>query len=195
MAVNLPDHGYLSVSPALLDFGGTLSPILGGPDQRIVRLGSRFQITITTEPMLSREEGRVFRQRLMRAKSEGAITRWPLDFAPGDPGSPVINGSVTGGSTISIRGLTPGYTIREGQFFSIIRGARRYMHSSNSGVTAGGATATLTITPMLRVPLLDGDTVELAEPMIQGLIDGDALGWERAAHGKFPFTYTIREME
>jgi hypothetical protein len=47
---------------------------------------------------------------------------------------------------------------------------------------------------MLRKPLAGDEVVELALPMIEGIIDGDATQWAYAAHGHEPFSFTLREM-
>jgi hypothetical protein len=195
MSVELPVTQYLSAQPGMLDWGGNLMPALGGPEQRINRLGNRSILTITVDPE-TEYEARILLQRLLRAKSEGALMPWPQSgLKVGSPGSPLVNGPVTGGTSIPLKGLTPHYSIREGQPFSIIIGGRRYLHFSDGQVVADAAgNAAVVVTPMLRKPLLGNEVVELAKPMLEGALVGDTMAWDIAAHGHEPFTFTIREM-
>src|SRR3546814_1410678 len=57
-------------TPMLRDFGGTLTPFLGGPEQRINRLGTRLGIRVSMPPMRNGDNGRIFVSRLLQARSE-----------------------------------------------------------------------------------------------------------------------------
>ncbi|MEB3059408.1 hypothetical protein, partial [Parvimonas sp. D9] len=89
-------------------------------------------------------------------------------------GNAVANGAGQAGSLLSMRGLAAGYTVKEGQYFSIIHGGRRYLHQSADTIAANGAgQIRLPIAPMLRINPQDGAVVEIAKPMIEGILDGD----------------------
>jgi hypothetical protein len=195
MSVTLPAHEFQDVAYIPLDFGGSLSPPLGGPEQRLNRLGNRTAVRITTKPLANAAEGRIFFQRLMRGRSEGVITTLPqsgLDV--GSPGSPVVATGVSGGSALGISGLSSGYVLREGQPLSIIHSGRRYLHFVDADTASSGGAATISITPMIRVALTAGDTIELALPMIEGALEGDPVAWERSSASVASFTYVIREI-
>src|SRR3546814_1909417 len=67
-------------------------------------------------PILSR----IFIARLLKAKREGLRIPYPLiDVPQGAPGSPVVDGADQSGTTINLRGLTPGYAAKEGYWLSI----------------------------------------------------------------------------
>ncbi|MFM9597369.1 hypothetical protein ACKI1O_49520, partial [Streptomyces scabiei] len=91
MSIALPSSPACSgFSFAVLDFGGDITPSLGGPAQRINRLGSRYQLQLQVPPLASAIEGRVWTARLERAKQIGAVYPVPLDgFSSGAPGTPV----------------------------------------------------------------------------------------------------------
>lgn len=182
MAISLPTTPAPNgATPGLQDFGGFLEPFLGGPVQRINRVGSRFALRVTMPPM--REDGaRAFIARLLQGRTQTVVMPWPLlGFVPGNPGAPLISAAPAGGSAIAIKGLTAGYAVKEGQFFSIVHGGRRYMHMFTAAATANGSgvIAAAPIFPMLRTNLAVNDVLEIATPMIEGnVLPGDELNWE-----------------
>lgn len=195
MSVTIPDHGYTDHSFMLLDFGGNLTPILGGEEQRLNRLGNRHALRLTTPPLANKDDGRVMFSRLTRARTDGALTTVPMSGGEdSSPGSPTIGVAVSGGSSVQITGLNAGYGIVEGQPFSIIHGGRRYLYFSAADASPSGGNVTLSVYPLIRTALSVGDVVELAAPMIEGSIDGDPVAWERSAASLAPFTYVVREM-
>lgn len=195
MSVILPVTEYLSAQPGILDWGGSLIPALGGPEQRVNRLGTRSTLTVTVDPDPDNEAAsRLLLQRLRQAKTEGAMMLWPQSGLPvGQPGTTLVDGAVAGGTTIPVKGLTPQYAVRVGQPLSIIIGGRRYLHFNDDQVIADGSgNADLVVSPMLRKPLAGNEVVELAMPYIEGALEFEQ--WNIAAAGNEPFTFTIREM-
>lgn len=195
MSVELPIRSYLDAVPGMLDFGGILTPPTGGEEQRVNRLGNRFtlQMTVDTD---TEAEARILLQRLLRAQTEGALMPWPAwSMNVGQPGAPQVDGAVSGGKTLPIKGLSPYYAIREGQPLSIIIDGRRYMHTCDAEVIADETgDAEILVTPMLRKALAGDEVIELAKPMIEGALDGDGRQWQIAAGGAEPFVFMIREM-
>lgn len=180
--------------PYLRDFGGILTPFLGGPEQRINRLGTRLGLRVTM-PELDVDEARVLASRLMRGKQEGAIMPWPLfDFDPGTPPNPQINASSTG-TAISIKGLGGGYVVREGQPLSVFHGGHWYMHLATGDVTANsGGVASVGIFPPTRTAYDANDTVAIVAPMIEGLISpGDEMSWQIALDNSWSIPFSIVE--
>lgn len=180
----------------LRDFGGVLTPFLGGPEQLVVRAGTRFGARVSVPPMRSDELGRIYVSRLLQGRLNGVLMRWPLlEFNPGNPGSPLVAAGASSGSTIQLKGLTAGYVVKEGQYFSIVTGGRRYLHMATADVTASGTgTAAVNIFPLLRKSVATNDVIEMAQPMIQGLISpGDELGWEIASNRFMNINFTIME--
>lgn len=179
MAVLLSGFSYRTAGPRLIDFGGELTPGLGAEVQRLNRLGNRFAIELELPPVREEPEGRILAAKLRLAKTQGALFAFPQPgLAIGAPGNPVVDGAVTGGTSLPLRGLTPHYAIRFGQFLSIINGGRRYLYSAAAAATADASgEAIVTIDPLLRRELADGDVVELAKPMIEGLLATGDLPW------------------
>ncbi len=195
MSVALPTSpGPAATTPGYLDVGGVLRPILGGAHQKLNRLGDRFMIDVQMPPMPSAGIAMGWVADLVRASREGALFQWPqLGFDPGTPGAPLVNGGGQAGMTLSLKGMTPGYGVVKGQFLSIIVGGRRYLEMVTADATVGvHGTVTLAIAPMLRVSPPDNAPCEIAEPMIEGFLDGDERRWtvDVARHTGLSFSIT-----
>jgi len=186
-----------AVTPSLVDFGNTLTPALGGSEQRINRLGNRFRLSVTMPPMQNKEQGMKFVNRLVRGRSEGLRMKFPLSgFNPGTPGSPAVDGANHAGRLLDVAGFTPGYQIKEGQFFSIETDGQHYLYmidADNSSSTGAPYGANLVINPMLRIPPSDGDICHFAQPMIEGLIEGSETQWNYALDYNVGIEFTIKE--
>jgi hypothetical protein len=184
MSILLPNlPGMRSAEPELLDFGAVQQGAQGGAAQRLNRLGNRFAInSVELPPAISATHGRIFVARLLRALTEGAIYPFPqpgFDPAAGMAADPYVNGAGQSGSSLALGGLPAGYTVREGQFFSIIHNGRRFLHnvaSSDQIVPAGGG-LTVSITPMLRISPANGAICEFRAPHIEGFVTGDSTRW------------------
>lgn len=171
MAILLTGVKVRTATIRALDYGSFLTPPLGGAVQRVNRLGNRYAIDIELPPLIDEALGRTFTALLDQALTQGALFAVPQLLPTGSPGSPVVNGAVSGGTSVPIRGLTSGYTIKAGQYLSIIRAGQRYLYRCTADVTAsGGGFATAVVMPTLRTALVDADVVELATPYIQGWV-------------------------
>jgi hypothetical protein len=113
----------------------------------------------------------------------------------GSPGAPVVHGDGQTGIALAIGGFAPGYTVRPGQYFSIITAGRRYLYLATASTSAASdGTMTLPIFPMLRVSPSAGDTCEFAKPYIQGSLSGNEAAWSRLGGGWSDFgSITISE--
>lgn len=191
MAIALPSYpGPASATPRFVRWGSNLIPSLGGPVQNLTRLGDRHALDVTMPP-LSYRDAMAWVQRLKRGLSEGVIFEFPQPgFNTGAPGSPLVNGAHAGGTTLSIKGLSSGYSLAEGQFLSIIHVGRRYLYSANAA-----GSASVVITPMLRTPLSNNDLIEIQTPMIEGYLEGDEQGWTIDAAHHVGLSFTIVERE
>lgn len=194
MAVTLPTTpSPSSASARLLDWGADQVPSLGGPAQRLSRLGSRFAVDYEMPPM-EYETAMAWIQRLLRGKTERVLIEFfQPGFSAGSPGSPKVATAATGGTSLSLKELSSGYRIKEGQFFSIVHGGRRYLHSANADATATGGAATVGITPMLRTAISVNDVVEIATPMIEGTLSGDETGWTVNTAHHVGISFTVME--
>lgn len=197
MAVELPQPRLPQVAvPKLLDWGSDQKAPMGGGFQRLNRLGNRFALDITYPRLKPEPDGRILIARLRRAKTEGALFPFPqpgLDI--GNPGNPVVNGAGQTGTVLVLRGFTAGYVLREGQYFSIIHGGRRYLHcAAGDFIASPDGIMIVTLDPMLRMDgLQDGAVAEVAKPYIEGIVSGASIDIEQTiAKSKIP-TITITE--
>lgn len=177
----------------VLDFGGLLTPSLGGATQRVNRLGTRYAIDIELPPLPEEPDGRVLTAMLEQALTQGASFPLPKTGLRTQPaGSPVISATTTGGSTIPISGLTPNYQFVAGQFLSIIHGGRRYLHRASAATVASdtGTIAALPIVPLLRCALAINDVVEAESPTIEGWVDIPSWSVLSSPHTSVRFSIT-----
>lgn len=167
--------------PRLVDAGAIQQGGPGGVAQRLNRLGSRFALDIAYPRLRPEPDGRVLAARVRRAVTDGALFPFPQPgLTIGAPGSPVVSGAGQQGSTLLIRGFTVGYQYREGQFFSVIIGGRRYLYQATAdGLANGSGQANVPIFPMIRLPAPDGAICEFAQPYIEGFITAGAAEIEQ----------------
>lgn len=188
-----------AVAPALMDFGSMQEPSSGAEAERIDRPGNRYRCNFALPPKSMADQGRVIVSRLIRAKSEGL--RVPFQLAgvnQGSPGSPVVDGSGQSGMFIAVRGLTPGYTAKEGFWLSIVEESegqqQHYLHNLADVVRVGASgEAILPLSEMLRAPFEDGAAIHLGKPMIEGALGGDEFAWEASLAHHALIEFEIRE--
>lgn len=196
--IDLPDHPTpAAATPALIDFGAFLTPSLGGPIQRVERMGSRFKIACAMPPMPNPILGRQWVSRLIRGKQEGARMPWPLQgFDPGTPGDILVSAAGAAGRSLPIKTATPNYVFREGQFFSIVISAKHYLYMVTAETFASATgTATLPIEPMLRVSPPLNAVCHFGKPMVEGFIQGDSFAWEMSLAHFVGMSFELTEME
>jgi hypothetical protein len=183
-----------SAEPALVDFGGDLVPALGGPAQRIERMGSRFRLAVQMPPMRG-SAARQWLSRLIRAKQEGGRMPFPLQgFEPGAAGAVKVNGAGQSGRSLVVDGARPNYIFREGQFLSILTGGQHFLHFVTAETLANASgQATLPIEPMLRIAPADNADVHVEQPMIEGFIEGSELPWSMALADFVGLAFTLTE--
>jgi hypothetical protein len=182
--ITLPDYPSPAAADiGMVDFGAFLTPSLGGPVQRVERMGNRFRLSATMPPMKSDKLGRQWVSALIRGKQEGARIELPLGgFKPGTPGSPTVDGAGQAGRTLAITGATPNYVVRDGQWFNHVTATGERLLYMNVGETIldGSGDGTLDIEPMLRAEPGDGDAVDFGKPTIEGFIMGEEQMWSLA---------------
>lgn len=189
----LPDSpSPAAASPIYIDFGGIQGVSV---EQRVNRLGNRFGISVTMPPMRREKNGRIWESRLVQAQTEGARMEWPLmGFDAGVPGTVVVDGAGQAGTTLNVRGATPNYAFREGQYFSIETGGVHHMHQVAAETLADASgEAALPLTAMIRQQHADGDACHIARPMIEGFLRGDRRQWEYALGNFVGMSFEIHE--
>lgn len=178
MTIALPATPKAKVAtPKFIDFGGTLSASMGGEDQRLNRLGSRFGAEYSLPPMKA-AQAQVWISRLIRGRKEKVAFYFP------QPGvntygvtTCLVDGDhVSNAEILNLKSIGGAQAIAEGQFLSIIKGGKRYLY--NVTLPNGGAAAfPIGIQPGLRTSLSSNDVVEIGTPMIEGYVKGDEMSW------------------
>lgn len=195
MAITLPTNPAPNgAAPFRVDFGGILTPFLGGEVQSINRLGTRLGLRVSYPPIRG-TIARQFQARLLRGLKERVLLEWPLlDLDPGSPPAPAINATSTG-TAISVKGLGAGYVLFEGQPVSVIHDGRRYMHIVTGNAAANGSgIAAAGIYPPSRVTYSANDVVEVSQPIIEGLVNpGEEYSWSYALEHTMGFSFTVVE--
>lgn len=183
-----------AATPALVDAGGVMRSPINTAALKVNRLGSHYLASLSFPPF-EPEQGRVVVSRLIRAMRGGLRVPYPLFVDQGLPGAPVVDGAGQSGLTLNLRGVTPGYTAREGYWLSIVDPAgQHYLHNvAEDAVAAGDGRMAIALSEMLRAPFQDGGAVHLAEPMIEGIVDGDKRGWSLAVDRTTSIEFTIEE--
>lgn len=193
--ITLPDHIVPNgAQPLLLDHG-FIQESAAGTALRIERPGNRWQVELTFPPMTA-DDGRLLAARLTQAKNSGLRVEYPLQgVSQGNPGAPVVDGTDSGGRVLKLAGLTVGHTIKEGYWLNATNADGDIcLHQVAGTVVADSAgLAELAVEPPLRFFPGDGDAVELAVPVIEGVLVSDvtwALSPGAFANG---FSLTLRE--
>jgi hypothetical protein len=197
MTFALPAFTTLN-SPAQLDPFMVLSGVeseayLAGIDQWYAHLGSRFGANVTLPPM-EHDVARMWIGALLRAYESGeeVTMEWMQPgFDPGAPGNLYVDETSSANArVIAVRDAdSPSdYVAKQGQFFNLTKGGRKYLH-----VVGQTGTASLIISPALRLGVVDGDPLDFATPSIQGRISGEAKGWTVNAAHLYGVSFTIKE--
>jgi len=183
--------------PELVDFGASLRPFLGGPSQRLDRLGTRHAISVQMPPMYVEAEGRQWIVRLIRAKQEDGFVRFPqVGFTVGASGYDITAAAaVEGGRVLSVRGGTPGYSVREGQALTITSNGRRFFYLASAPVMFDSTGAgSIELDVPLREETAIGDPVNLTQPVIAGRIMEDGWKWSIDTAGTVGLSFRIEEI-
>lgn len=176
--IDLPDEFVpRDAVPALLDFGMTLRPAAGAPALRVNRTGSRFALQVAF-PTMDPEKAQRLKSIMLRAKREGLRMTFTLLGLVQGGGAAQVDGSGAAGITLPIKGMTPHYMVRQGMWLTVqAADGTRCLHDVAEPARVGAdGKVTLSIEPPLRIELVDGDTVLVAKPTIEGIVTSD-VNW------------------
>lgn len=197
MTFALPDFTTLNspaeIAPFLIEAGVESEAHLVGVDQVYASLGARLGANVTLPPM-EHDVARMWIGALLRAVEGGeeVTMEWlQPGFDPGAPGNRFVDEpSSANARVIAVRDAAApsAYVAKQGQFFNLTKGGRKYLHAV--GQTG---TASLIITPALRVAVVDGDPLDFASPVIQGRVTGDSSRWTVNTAHHYGMAFTIRE--
>lgn len=194
MVVNLPDEDIVEFTPRMISTRSENNPEIGTSDQRFPRMGTRYALDIKLRPLSYSAA-----QEWADLDDEEAVCAFPIpqiDFDTGAPGNAVeVDGSGQSGTTLSLSGLTPAYAFQKNQWISVSTGGRRYAYRVKSAtVTASDGTIDLPLRTMLRKPHIDGDTVEVARPYIEGFVTVPEDLWRMDGDLHQHLSFTIKEL-
>lgn len=180
MSIALPAvPSTATIKSRLVTFNALLTPTLGGPSQRVGRLGARYAVDVDI-PTLDAAQARSWVARRLKSETEllTLTLAWPQPPFTQALGAPVVDGAGQTGSRLAVRGLTAGVAIPEGVFFSFAAGGRNYLHCvTTAGAADGTGRATLAIGPLLRASPADGAALQTAAPLVEGFLDGTTVDW------------------
>jgi hypothetical protein len=175
VVIELPDWAVpAAATPRVVDFG-FVQEAVGGSMTRIERPGSKFEVDVSF-PLMTAAKARVLVARIARARVQGLRIEYPLlGESQGNPGTPVVDGTDSAGRVLKLRGLALGYQVKEGYWLNLIGpDGARYLHQAAALVEADAlGKAVLAVEPPLRIFPADGAAVELAAPVIEGLVVSD----------------------
>lgn len=188
--------GIASAKPRLFDIGGILTPIMGGPAQRLIRPGARFAVDFGMPSMMTEPNGRIWVNALAQGLLSGVTMRYPQPgLAIGSPGSVLVNGALQVGTTLIVDGAAASYPFKAGQFFTLVSGGRGYLHHVTADQAANGSgQAVLSINPPLRLSPADNDVCNFATPYVEGVLSGNSAEWNMPLEPVTNISFTVTEM-
>ncbi|ALJ08229.1 hypothetical protein [Brevundimonas sp. DS20] len=158
------------------------------------RMGDRWAMDVNVPAVDAANCGPGLVADLVRGKKEAVRVPVPEHFPAENYGAtPTVNGSAAG-TSLPIKGLTPGVLIRKGKWLNVIYGSQRFLYQTAAEVTANGSgIATLTLTQMLRRPGVNGHQIILNKPVIEGLIP-PGQSWSMGSLPAIGVSFSIEEV-
>jgi len=167
MTIELPTGCVLKWTPSLVPQPATSKSAFGTNAQRIVRLGRHWRFDVTLHTMT---QAKALEWSVIDEDTDTVLWKIPQSgLQNANEGTPRINGAGQLGTSLEIDNLSSNYVVNKGAFISILTGGRRYVHQVTATHTAlGNGDATLQIKPPLRVFPGNNNTVEIAQPKVEG---------------------------
>lgn len=185
------DPAPANMGIAMITAKNVLAPAFGDGEQELLRKGSRYALTFQMPPM--RYVTSMNWDDLMTEGDTVVMKVHQPGLDTGAPGAPRVNTSGQSGRIIALKGMTPGYVIRKGQFLSIITQGRRFLYrAASAALVLENSQANVLLRTMLRFPPADNDVVEIAQPMIEGFVR-DLGEWSVGVDRLVGLQFTVRE--
>ena len=193
MAIDLPSGGLLNFAAFPLCGTRDNRDADGHSVQRFRRAKSKWGVSVNVAPRSAvdiapwtdlQDDAEVFALEIPQP-----------DLDIGNPGTPRVKGAGQGGTSLVLDGLTPGYTMRQSQWLSIIISGQRYAYRTRAPSTASGlGEITVSINPAIRVSPADNNVVEIANPKIEGYADLPAQAFDMDSSGMVRgLSFTLKE--
>lgn len=188
MAVTIPTlPKYLTTEIILRSSVVDQTPYLGGPTKRIARKGDRWVYKVQCQPMRVDQAGPL--TAILNAglsdKVVCVVRQAGLNLAAYSTG--LVVGAANGKTLVHSGGGTTKFV---GQFFSVAKNGVNYLHQ----ITAVSGT-TLTFQPALKVALSGGETLDFANPRIEGFLEGTERGFTLGLALNVGIDFTIVEAQ
>lgn len=183
-----------SMTPRPISSRNEQRPSSSGPVNRYMQPGTRWAWDIELPP-------RTYVQSLqwddLLSEADTVIMKiYQPGLDVGSPGSPLINGSAQTGRTLNLKGLTPGYVFRKGQWISFPVAGQIYAYKVRTEtVVGGGGTVALPLLTMLRSPPANNAVVDVAEPKVEGFATVDPASLQVGVDRLVRLRFTIEERE
>lgn len=162
MSVALPELPRAArFAPRLIRAGGDLKSSLGGPTQRISRLGSRYAVDVAL-PTMDLACGQAWVAAQLQAEAIGATVRLALPQRRDLPTGVTATGA-SGSTLVDVTGAG-GAAIVAGMLFSFESGGVSYLH-----MVTGVDGAELSVAPRLRAAL--AGALEFEAPQVEGFLE------------------------
>lgn len=171
MPILLPETpGAVDQTFELVTAKNVLTPAIGGAEQELLRKGTRNEIGFTLPPLDDLEA--MDWADLTIEGDTVVMTVLQPSLVIGNPGAPLVNGAGAIGASLPVKGLTPGYTIRKGQWLThLTNSGQRFLYRASAAVTANGSgVAAVPIYGLLRRSPLNNEVIEIAKPRIEGFV-------------------------
>ena len=169
-------------------------PSSSGPVNRYMQPGTRWAWECVMPPM-TYVESLAFDDLLSEADTIIMDILQP-GLPTGTPGAPLIDGAGQLGRTLNLKGLTPSYAFRKGQWISFSVGGQLFAYKvrAQAIVNAAGRVA-LPLLTMLRLPPLNDDVVDVAQPRAEGYPTVDPGSLTIDTDGFVQLKFTLEERE
>jgi hypothetical protein len=195
-AVVLPaTPGPVDQQWAPVDFGGFLRPPLGGPVQRLNRLGNRWIVAVTL-PSMQRAQAAAWIALLNLGLTSGV--QWTIrqpGLTVGTPGAPRVSGTGHAGTLLPVSGGSANYVFRQSQWISLLSEGARFLHMIAAQTALDGSGAgTLPLIPALRAPPTNNDPITVVDPVIVGWLNSaESASWSIDRARLYGLRFTIEE--
>lgn len=158
------------------------------------RMGDRWAMDVSVPAVDAASCGPGLMADLVRGKKEAVRIPVPEHLpVAGYGASPTVNGSASG-TSLPVKGLTPGVVIRKGKWLNHVYGGQRFLYQTASEAAADGSgNATLNLTQMLRRPGVDGHQIILSAPVIEGLIP-PGQSWSMGSLPAIGVSFSVEEV-
>ncbi|MBB4798020.1 hypothetical protein HNP32_001744 [Brevundimonas bullata] len=183
-----------SMTPRPISSRNEQRPASQGPVNRYMRPGTRWAWDITLAPqsyVASLEWDDLLSESdtvIMKIYQPGLDT--------GAPGSPLIDGANQIGRTLNLKGLTPGYVFRKGQWISFPVLGQLFAYKVRTLTTvAGDGQVALPLLTLLRLPPANNAVVDVAQPRAEGFATVDPQSLEVGTDRLVRLRFTLEERE